>query len=443
LSSGTTYHFRAVASNSEGTVYGSDRTFYYNDNNNDDEQPVAYAGSDRTVNGGESFVLQGSGYDPDGGSVTYYWTCTGGSLSNHSIAQPTYTAFTISNDSTYTCTLTVTDNEGLTDSDSATIHVNASEDDNLTVQTNSATNIGANSVTLNGYLYGNNNSSNYSHVWFQYGTSTSYGYTTNQQTMSYSNSFSQNVNGLSQNTTYHYRAVANNSQGTVYGSDMTFYSGSSNTSTSFVVTKTVKNLSTGNLSASTYATANPSDLLLYTITIQPYGNQSLSNVYVRDLLPSNLIYKGSLVVTGSVSNNYGDVSTGINLGTISANQTVTLTYQAQVAGSAYFNYGTTTLTNTVTVTSSEASGNASAVVAVNKSGVAGVTTVSTGLTNNFLVDSFFLPLMIALAGIWMFRSGIVKFDKLVDGVKTKNRVYTSSKELSARIAQIKKEEKNI
>jgi hypothetical protein len=101
------------------------------------------------------------------------------------------------------------------------------------------------------------------------------------------------------------------------------------------------------------------------------------------------------------------------------------------------------LTNTVTVTSSEASGNASAVVAVNKSGVAGVTTVSTGLTNNFLVDSFFLPLMIALAGIWMFRSGIVKFDKLVDGVKTKNRVYTSSKELSARIAQIKKEEKNI
>ena len=37
--------------------------------------------------------------------------------------------------------------------------------------------------------------------------------------------------------------------------------------------------------------------------------------------------------------------------------------------------------------------------------VAGATTVATGLTNNFLVDSFFFPLLIILAGLWLAISG--------------------------------------
>lgn len=58
--------------------------------------------------------------DPD---LTYSWSCTGGTLSNPNIAQPTYTAPLVNSDTTYTCTLTVTDSKGLSGSDSANILV--------------------------------------------------------------------------------------------------------------------------------------------------------------------------------------------------------------------------------------------------------------------------------------------------------------------------------
>lgn len=90
------------------------------------------------------------------------------------------------------------------------------------VTTNSATNISTNSATLNGYVNSNNYSSN---VWFEWGTASSYfGNSTPQ--ISYgtqSANFSSTVYGLQPNTTYYYRAVAQNSQGgTVYGNQQSF-----------------------------------------------------------------------------------------------------------------------------------------------------------------------------------------------------------------------------
>jgi len=72
--------------------------------------------------------------------------------------------------------------------------------------------------------------------------------------------------------------------------------------------------------------------------------------------------------------------------------------------------------------------------------VLGATDVNTGLTNNFLIDSFFLPLMIALAGIWLFRSGILNTGAWVDGRKIKHKDYIANKELMAKISQIKSRE---
>ena len=61
-------------------------------------------------------------------------------------------------------------------------------------------------------------------VYFQYGTTTSYGLTTAIQSKTgntYQNE-GANIGGLTASTTYHFRIVATNSNGTRYGSDRTF-----------------------------------------------------------------------------------------------------------------------------------------------------------------------------------------------------------------------------
>jgi hypothetical protein len=64
-------------------------------------------------------------------ALIYSWSCTGGSLDNPNIAQPTYTASQVSSDTTYTCTLTVTDSStGLSDSDTMNVLVKESAPNN-------------------------------------------------------------------------------------------------------------------------------------------------------------------------------------------------------------------------------------------------------------------------------------------------------------------------
>ena len=208
------------------------------------------------------------------------------------------------------------------------------------------------------------------------------------------------------------------------------------------LTKTVRDLTTNTgFSTSTYA--NPSDMLMFMITIQTSGNQDVQNVFVRDILPANLIYNNQLVVarTNNAYNNYsGDIMSGLNLNTIPANQTVTITYQAQVAQALNFAFGTTTLNNVASVTSS-AYGNPSATasVVVTKATVLGASTISTGLTNNFWVDSFFLPLLITLVLIWMWKAGMFfGIEKWLDSKRRTRRGYQAEKELSARVAQLQK-----
>src|SRR6202035_3982150 len=92
---------------------------------------------------------------------------------------------------------------------------------NTVASTSSATNVTSSSATLNGTVNPNGLTTS---AYFQYGPTTSYGFTTASH--NYSGSTTQNVSanitGLAPNTTYHFRIVATNSGGTRYGSDRTF-----------------------------------------------------------------------------------------------------------------------------------------------------------------------------------------------------------------------------
>lgn len=288
------------------------------------------------------------------------------------------------------------------------------------VQTTYATYISNFQATLNGSLSGTNPyATNY--VYFQWGVTTSYGNETPQQSIGYSQNFMQNIANLNSGTAYHYRAVAQGTYGTVYGQDMTFTTSGAGSgyyygNGTLSVNKQVIDITSGNLNWSSSVNANPSDILSFSITLQTNG-QDVHNVMVHDILPANLIYRGNLTV-GTNSNYGGDITSGVNIGTIYASQPVVIAYQAQVASAENFNFGANTLANNATVTSTEAgSQTSSATVIVNKNQVYGVTTVSTGLTNNFLTDSFFLPLLLIVLGLWFYFSGNI-YD-FADWVKTK------------------------
>lgn len=104
----------------------------------------------------------------------------------------------------------------------------------LSVSTFSATNVNFSSATLNGSVNSNNYNNQYNNnsstnTWFEYGTNYNLGNTTPQNySGSYSNSFSQSITGLQQNTIYYFRAVARNSQGTVYGNILSFTTNGNN-----------------------------------------------------------------------------------------------------------------------------------------------------------------------------------------------------------------------
>jgi len=89
------------------------------------------------------------------------------------------------------------------------------------VTTKPATNVATFAATLNGLLDSHGLTTS---VYFQYGTTTSYGHTTAAQSQTGNNfrNIPANIVGLTRNTTYHFRIVATNSVGTRYGSDRTF-----------------------------------------------------------------------------------------------------------------------------------------------------------------------------------------------------------------------------
>jgi hypothetical protein len=93
------------------------------------QEPTANAGSDQTVNEGDTVSLDGSGSsDPDGDTLTYAWTQTAGTqvtLDDASSATPSFTAPDVGADGeTLTLELTVDDGNGHTATDAVAININ-------------------------------------------------------------------------------------------------------------------------------------------------------------------------------------------------------------------------------------------------------------------------------------------------------------------------------
>jgi hypothetical protein len=90
--------------------------------------PIANAGIDQQVNEGETVNLSGTGTDSES-AVTYAWTQTAGpsvTLNQDSIASPSFTAPNIDTDTSVTLEISVSDDEGLTATDTVIVTIKAS-----------------------------------------------------------------------------------------------------------------------------------------------------------------------------------------------------------------------------------------------------------------------------------------------------------------------------
>ena len=225
LSPSTTYHFRIVASNSAGTTYGSDRTF----TTLSPTGPPVVTTNHATLIASFSATLNGS-LDPHGLTTTVYFqygttTSYGSTTASQTKAGNTYLNISANISSLMASTVyhfrIVATNSAGTRSGSDMTFTTLSATGPPVVTTNPATLIASFSATLNGSLDPHGLSSS---VYFQYGTTTSYGSTTASQTKTgntYQN-VSANITGLNASTTYHFRIVATNSAGTTHGGDRTF-----------------------------------------------------------------------------------------------------------------------------------------------------------------------------------------------------------------------------
>ena len=225
LSVNTTYHFRIVATNGGGTRYGSDRTF----TTLSATGPPVVITNPATLVASFSATLNGS-LDPHGLPTTIYFqygTTTGYGLTTapQSHSGNTYLNInanisSLSANITYHFRIVATNGAGTRYGVDRTFTALTATGPPV-VTTNLATNKTTSSATLNGSLDPHGLTTS---VYFQYGTTTSYGHATplQSQTGNTFRNFTANIGGLARNTTYHFRIVATNSVGTRYGSDRTF-----------------------------------------------------------------------------------------------------------------------------------------------------------------------------------------------------------------------------
>jgi hypothetical protein len=229
LQQSTLYHFRAVATNSNGTTNGPDQTF-----TTTPRAPIVVTGAATTITT-DSATLNGSvnpgalstSYHFEYGTSTAYGTSTSiQSAGNGSSDVPVSAdlAAVLQPNTAYHVRLVATNTKGTVNGIDQVFTTAAIPPTATTSSATSVTNAGA---TLNGSVNPNGVSGTVS---FEYGITMSYGNTTQAQSIPASNNLtavSQPISGLLAGTTYHYRIIGTTTGGTTFGSDQMFTTASS------------------------------------------------------------------------------------------------------------------------------------------------------------------------------------------------------------------------
>jgi phosphodiesterase/alkaline phosphatase D-like protein len=225
LSPNTLYHFRAVATNSAGTRFSGDRTF----------TTLGVTGPPVATTNPATFIASFSAMlnallDPHGLTTSVHFEY--GTTPSYGLATVpqnragnTFQAVGanvtgLAANTLYHFRVVASNGAGTTTGSDRTFTTLTPTGPPVVI-TNGATNVTASSGTLNGSLDPHGLTTT---VVFQYGLTTSYGSATPMQTQTgntYRN-ITANVAGLTPHTTYHFRMVATNSNGTRMGSDRTF-----------------------------------------------------------------------------------------------------------------------------------------------------------------------------------------------------------------------------
>jgi len=236
----------------------------------------------------------------------------------------------------------------------------------------------------------------------------------------------------------YYTITCSGSVGTTVTDSVWVNVSSDNTSGNIFVEESARNLSDGTGWANLIY-ANPGEIVSFFIRVRADGS-NLTNVIITDTLPGKLIYQNnSLQVNGAAVS--GNIFSGLNIGDLYLGQEKTITFNAIISPSGSFNLGQTQLVDTVLVSSLNNSNSKSATVVVTRTAVAGAATdVSTGITDNLLLDSFFLPLSAALGIIWFFKAYIINIQDWFYLKRKKYQQYSVKKVLELKIADIKEKE---
>jgi phosphodiesterase/alkaline phosphatase D-like protein len=228
LTTNTTYHYRVVGVNANGTTYGVDRTFFTAAPAAPDAATNAatlISSSGATLNGTVNANNADTTVTFEYGTTTAYGAAVTADQSPVTGAAATAVSKTItglSNNTTYHYRVAAVNANGTTYGSDMTFSTGNAP----SAATNPATGVGASFATLNGTVNANNFTTT---VTFEYGTTTAYGTTATADQSPVigtdNTPVSKTITGLLPNTTYHYRVKAQGF-GTSFGEDMTFTTGS-------------------------------------------------------------------------------------------------------------------------------------------------------------------------------------------------------------------------
>ncbi|MDD5738859.1 MAG: hypothetical protein PHY72_02975 [Candidatus Pacebacteria bacterium] len=200
------------------------------------------------------------------------------------------------------------------------------------------------------------------------------------------------------------------------------------------VQKTVQDITNGTVFGDSIA-ANFGDEMIYKVVITSSGSVTAPAVYIKDAMPSGLIYLGNLTIDGISDGR--SVLDGILLGDMPVGTSRTITYRARVNTKEFFNYGTNSLINSALVYNNGVSISDTATVVVVKRAVAGAATdVNTGIVSD-LFGSLLLPLVLAALLLFIFKSQLLGFDKWATVRKEETNGFRAQKKLNSLIKKRK------